>query len=168
MDATEPIKLLLMGESGVGKTSFLSCFVCEKIDSFPQFYRKSLSIDELGGRTITFDIWDTPSQKNFSVVAKVFCKNARAAIFIYDITQKKSFDEIKNFYYQQIKKFAPKDIVLGIAANKCDLNKEEQVSKEEEKQFADEIGAIFEETTKENNTGIQRLFKRISCKILKS
>ena len=54
---------------------------------------------------------------------------------------------------------------MGIAANKSDLNKEEQVSKEEAKQFADEIGAVFEETTKENNTGIERLIKRIACKI---
>ena len=99
MNDTEPVKLIILGEYGVGKTSLLSCFINEKLDSFPRFYRKSLSIDELGGRSITFEIWDTMSQEKQKPISKFYYKNAGVIILVYDITQKKSFDEMKNYWY---------------------------------------------------------------------
>ena len=107
-------------------------------------------------------------QEKYRSLTKLFYKDAGVIILVYDITQKKSFDEMKNYWYEELKKYAPKNIILGVAANKCDLYMEEQVPTEEAKKFTNDIGAIFEFTSNKNKTDIEKLFKRIGCKILDS
>ena len=165
---SDSLKTILLGEYGVGKTSIISRLMNPnnkelKTTTRIEYASKILSIGE---KCIKLFIWDTMGQEKYRTLNKYFYKDSGVIILVYDITQKKSFDEIKNYWYQQIKNFAPKDIVLGIAANKCDLYMEQQVSSEEAKKFADDIGAIFQLTTNRNNSGIEELFKRIGCKIL--
>ena len=119
-------------------------------------------------KTIKFDIWDTAGQEKFRSLAQIFYKDAKAIIFVYDITDKKSFDELVNYWYPKVKENCSSDIILGLAGNKDDLYENEQVTIEEAKEFADKIGAIYKKTSALNNTNIQIMFECISKKYIDS
>ena len=117
-------------------------------------------------KCVKFEIWDTAGQEKYRSLTKIFYKDARIAILVYDITRKDSFEELKNYWYAQLKESSPDNIIIGIAANKCDLYDNEQVPEDEARAFANEIGAIFKLTSANTNTGIEELFKAVGCKIL--
>ena len=163
-------KVVLIGESGVGKTCILDQFINqefhEELESTitAQFCRKDFEFPD--GKKISLDIWDTAGQEKYRALAKIFYKDAKAIILVYDVTSKKSFDEIKNYWYEQIKQLGSENIVIAIAANKYDLYEEKQVSNEEGEEFAKSIGAIFVSTSAKNASGINDLFENIAHKII--
>ena len=97
---------------------------------------------------------------------KFFYKDAAVCILVYDITKRKTFDNLKSYWYEQLKENSGKNIVVGIAGNKCDLYEEEEVSEDEARQFAESVGAVFELTSAQNNTGINELFLECGYKYL--
>ena len=163
-------KVVLIGESGVGKTCIIAQFTNGKFDPntvtslTAQYIRKNVDLPD--GETITFDIWDTAGQEKYRALAKIFYKDARAIVLVYDVTSVKSFEEIKNYWYEQIKQLGSDNIVIAIAANKYDLYEEKQVSNEDGEEFAKSIGAIFVSTSAKNDSGIKALFESIATKIL--
>ena len=166
------VKAVLLGESGVGKTCIIARFINNTFENNimsttgASYAGKTMSFDEFGGKCIKFEIWDTAGQEKYRALTKIFYKDAGVAILVYDITRKESFDEIKDYWYNQIKECAPKNIVIGIAANKCDLYDNEQVSEDEARNFANEIGAVFKLTSASTNQGIEELFKGVGCRVL--
>ena len=109
-------KVVLLGESGVGKTSIISRFINnvfgENIISTTgaSYAGKTMTFDEFEGKAIKFEIWDTAGQEQYRSLTKIFYKDAPAAILVYDITRKDSFLELKNYWYDQVKETAPKNI----------------------------------------------------------
>ena len=107
-------KVCLVGETGVGKTCIINRFVKNEfnIDEIPTaaaaYAQKNVQLDN--DKIIKFHIWDTAGQEKYRSIAKIFYKNAKAAILVYDITSQKSFDEIKNYWYDQIKNNTPESI----------------------------------------------------------
>ena len=101
-------KVVLIGESGVGKTCITSFFMYEtfNIDELTttaaSFVSKTIKFQDFNG-SIKFDIWDTAGQENYRAIAKIFYKSANAAILVYDTTNKKSFEEVKKYWYKQLK-----------------------------------------------------------------
>ena len=101
-------KVVLVGETGVGKTSVTSYFIYktfnenEESTNTATFAQKSIEIKEIN-KTIEFDIWDTAGQEKYRSLTKFFYNEAKAAILVYDITNKKSFQEIKNYWCNEIK-----------------------------------------------------------------
>ena len=87
-------------------------------------------------------------------------------ILVYDITRRESYDNLKNFWYKEIKDNGEKDIVLGIAGNKSDLYDEEAVPEPEAREFAKSINAIFALTSAQNNSGVDKLFHDMGNKFL--
>ena len=166
------VKAVLLGESGVGKTCIIARFINNTFENNimsttgASYAGKTMAFDEFGGKCIKFEIWDTAGQEKYRALTKIFYKDAGVAILVYDITRKESFDELKDYWYNQIKECAPKNIVIGIAANKCDLYDNEQVSEDEARNFANEIGAVFKLTSASTNQGIEDLFKGVGCKVL--
>ena len=166
------IKVVLLGETGVGKTCIIGRFINNTFENNimsttgASYAGKTMSFDEFGGKCIKFEIWDTAGQEKYRSLTKIFYKDAAVAILVYDITRKESYEELKNYWYNQLKECSPSNIVIGIAANKCDLYDNEQVSEDEARKFADEIGAVFKLTSANTNTGIEDLFKTIGCKVL--
>jgi len=102
-------KVVFIGESGVGKTSIISRYNFNEFSSqhnkstMAQFSRKEIFIKDYN-RSINFDIWDTAGITNQRNVAKIFYKDASTIILVYDITNKKSFEEIKNYWIKDIRK----------------------------------------------------------------
>ena len=162
------IKVVLLGESAVGKTSIITRFVENK---FKQDTMSSLSANfvskkiEIGNnKSIKFDIWDTAGQEKYRALAKIFYQDSKIVILVYDITNKNSFNELKNYWYEKVKENSSSDVIFAIAGNKCDLYEKEEVEKTEGEKFAKEIGAIFHETSALNSNGINELFTDIAMK----
>ena len=165
----ESLKVVLLGESGVGKTSIISQLMEQEFNdeqtatTGATFSTKTMVFDNKG---ICFEIWDTAGQEKYRALTKMFYKDAGAAILVYDITRQTSFEELKNYWANQVRENAPKKIVLAVAANKSDLIDTEQVDEKTGRAFAKEIGAIFKSTSAKNQKGIEELFKDIGNKYL--
>ena len=145
------IKLAFIGQSTVGKTSLITQYTKK---TFADIYLSTIGADQIikelkldNGLNVKLNIWDTAGQERFRSVNAIFLKGAQIVIMVYDITKRDTFDEIKNYWYNNIKNIIGKDTIIGIAGNKSDLYENEQVTKEEGQQYAQEIKAIFKETT---------------------
>ena len=163
-------KVVIVGEAGVGKTCIMKQFIEDKFDEEEmtsltiQFRRKQIELTN--GENITFDIYDTAGQEKYRSIAKLYYKNARVVILVYDITSKKSFEVMQSYWYEQVKDIPTENLILAIAANKSDKYEERQVENEDGEEFADKINAIFVETSAKNDSGIDKLFENIGYKIL--
>ena len=166
----ETVKVVLIGESGVGKTSIISRYTTNTFDpqtltsSSAQFLTKTINLNE--NTSIKFDIWDTAGQEKFKSLAKIFYKDAKVIILVYDITNKPSFETLKNYWYKEIMDNSVSDLILALVGNKSDLYENEQVTDKEGKLFAKEINAIFKSTSALSNRGINSLFTDIAKKCL--
>ena len=164
----ESFKVVLVGESGVGKTSIITQFIDQTFQEDIQsttggtFSTKSVVCD--GGKILKFEIWDTAGQEKYRSLTTMFYKDANAAVMVYDVTRKDSFEEMKNYWAIQIKDNSPENIILAIAANKSDLIEQETVDEEEARNFAKELNAIFVTTSAKSSEGINSLFEEIAKK----
>ena len=164
-------KIVLLGDSGVGKTCLISRFISGQFDANvnstngASYASKKVEYPELG-KSLVLDIWDTAGQEKYKSLTKFFYKDAAMVVLVYDITRRESFDNLKNFWYKEIKEHGEKDIVLGIAGNKSDLYDDEAVPEKEAREFADSIDAIFTLTSAQNNSGVNKLFENIGKKFL--
>ena len=167
----ESVKVVLLGESGVGKTCIISQFIEHKFDQSvlaslsAQFVSKTIEYIDFG-KAIKFDIWDTVGQERFRSMAKIFYKDAKVIIFVYDITSQKSFDALQNFWQGEIKNNCNGDPLIAVVGNKSDLYEIQNVDNSTAKEFAKKIGAIFQLTSAKNNDGISNLFDNIGKKYL--
>ena len=156
-------KVVLLGDSGVGKTCIISRYISGAFDqntpttNGASYASKILEFPKLN-KKISLDIWDTAGQEKYKSLTKFFYKDAAVAILVYDITQKDTFESMKKYWYQQLQEFGSKKIILGIAGNKCDMYEREEVTENDAKEFAESKGAFFEITSAKNNTGINELF----------
>jgi Ras-related protein Rab-5C len=163
-------KVVLLGETGVGKTSIISRYVHNNFSEVlmsttgASFATKKLEIDS--EHKIKFQIWDTAGQERFRSLAKIFYQNASVAVLVYDITRRDTFDKIKNFWIKEIKENAPSDIILALAGNKSDNYENEVVNLSEGKKLAKEIDAIFQSTSAMLSHGIDELFLSIGKKFM--
>ena len=164
----ESFKVVLIGETGVGKTSIITQFIDQTFQEDQQsttggtFSTKSVICD--GGKILKFEIWDTAGQERYRSLATMFYKDANAAIMVYDVTRKETFEELKNYWAGQVKDNAPEKIILVIAGNKSDLIEQETVDEGEARNFAKELNAIFISTSAKSSEGINNLFEEIAKK----
>ena len=165
----EILKIVLIGEASVGKTSIIYQFIDkvfqEDIQSTVGGTFNSKLFRCNNNKIINLEIWDTAGQERYRCVTKMFYKEANVAILVYDITSKATFDELKNYWVEQVREASPKDIILVIVANKSDLFELEQVDEEEVRNYAKEINAEFFLTSAKDRYSIINLFKSIAKKI---
>ena len=167
MSAVETVKVVLLGEAGVGKTCIISQFISGVFDPdtisslSAQFITKNMELKNIK-KVIKFDIWDTAGQERFRALAKIFYKDAKVICLVYDITSKKTFEELKEFWYeQQTKLNVDGEPIFAVVANKNDLYENQQVKDEEGKEFAKSINGIFQSTSAKSDSGITNLFENI-------
>ena len=165
----EEVKLVLIGESGVGKSSIIKQFSSHVFDPdidssiSSKVVSKTLEIREMK-RIIKFNIWDTAGQEKYRSIAKIFYKDAKIIILVYNIVNKESFESLKSYWYPEVKSSAFSDVILAVVGNKHDLYNNSQVSDEEARNWADSIGAIFQYTSAKSNSGIDLLFENLAKK----
>ena len=102
-------KVVLIGESGVGKTSIISRFINDTFDeglvttTGASYAGKDMIFKDYNNQLVKFEIWDTAGQEKYRSLAQIFYKDSQIAILVYDITNEESFEEIQNYWYQQLK-----------------------------------------------------------------
>jgi Ras-related protein Rab-6A len=159
------IKLILVGNSDVGKSSIISQYVNKEISDTHLSTitnEKLKKIVKIKDKELELDIWDTVGQENFRSVNKIFMKKAEIVLLVYDITNRKSFDELEFWYEQVIENCSDSIVVIAIAANESDLYEEQNVDFGEGKEFAKKKSInIIEETSSLDFENIDSLFNKI-------
>ena len=170
MSISENIKVVLLGEPGVGKTCIINRFSYDKYNEktvssiSAQFITKNFKLEDLN-KEIKFEIWDTAGQEKFHSLAKIFYKDAKVICLVYDITLRESFEKMKSYWYEQeVLLNADGQPIFAVVGNKYDLYESSQVSNEEALEFAKSIRAIFQYTSAKQSSGINELFNKIGNK----
>ena len=144
------IKIILLGNTETGKTSLITAYDGKPFSEASlstigaQFLKKEIIINK---KKYNLQIWDTAGQEKYRSVNKIYIKGSRIVLFVYDVTNESSFLDLQTFWVDYIDKILGKGITLGIVGNKIDLLEEVEVSTEKGRNFADEIGAFFIETS---------------------
>ncbi|KAL8552834.1 hypothetical protein ACS0TY_001500 [Phlomoides rotata] len=160
-------KLLLIGDSGVGKSCLLLRFAD---DSYLESYISTIGVDfkirtvEQDGKTIKLQIWDTAGQERFRTITSSYYRGAHGIIVVYDVTDQESFNNVKQ-WLNEIDRYASDNVNKLLVGNKCDLTAQKVVSTETAKAFADEIGIPFMEASAKNATNVEQAFMAMSAAI---
>jgi small GTP-binding protein len=164
------IKVALIGDSSIGKTSIINRY-CKNI--FDQSIGSTLGanysqkIIEKDGKKIRLDLWDTAGQEKYRAIGRHFYRESFIVCLVYDITNKKSFENIKSIWYPEIMEHGEKLKIISLIGNKNDKYLEEDVDEKSVKEFADEIQAVYKKTSALDNTGIEYLFDELISKYIK-
>merc|ERR1712032_667118 len=142
-------KLLLIGDSGVGKTCILFRF---SDDAFNTTFISTIGIDfkiktiDINGKRVKLQIWDTAGQERFHTITTSYYRGANGIMLVYDITNAKSFDNIHN-WLRNIEQHASEDVEKMLLGNKCDMEDKRVIPKQRGEMLAREHGIKFFETS---------------------
>ncbi|XP_027337944.1 ras-related protein RABA5b-like [Abrus precatorius] len=171
-------KIVLIGDSAVGKSNLLSRFARNEFDSNSkatigvEFQTQVVDID---GKEVKAQIWDTAGQERFRAVTSAYYRGAVGALVVYDISRRCTFDSIKR-WLDELTTQNDSTIARMLVGNKCDLENIREVSTEEGKSLAEAEGLFFMETSALDSTNVQTAFEivireiynNISRKVLNS
>ena len=161
------IKLLLIGDSGVGKSCLLLRF---SDDSFTTSFITTIGIDfkiktiQLDGKTIKLQIWDTAGQERFRTITTAYYRGAMGILLVYDVSDEQSFQNIRN-WIRNIEQHAADGVNKVLVGNKCDMVAEKVVETSRAQALADEYGIQFFETSAKNNINVDEAFYAIAREI---
>mmetsp|Transcript_1364 Transcript_1364/g.2476 ORF Transcript_1364/g.2476 Transcript_1364/m.2476 type:complete len:254 (+) Transcript_1364:1243-2004(+) len=155
-----PLQLLMIGDSGVGKTCLLLRYAN---DSFSPTFITTIGIDfkiknvDIDGKRIKLQIWDTAGQERFRTITTSYFRGAQGILLVYDVTDRRSFESIRN-WVSQIQQHADVHVNKILVGNKCDMLDEKVVSTEEGQKLAKEFGIDFFECSAKNNINVEQAF----------
>ncbi|OEL32215.1 GTP-binding protein YPTM1, partial [Dichanthelium oligosanthes] len=162
-------KLLLIGDSSVGKSCFLLRFAD---DSYVDSYISTIGVDfkihtiEMDGKTIKLQIWDTAGQERFRTITSSYYRGAHGIIIVYDITDMESFNNVKQ-WLSEIDRYANDSVCKLLVGNKCDLAESRAVETAVAQAYADEIGIPFLETSAKESINVEEAFLAMTAAIKK-
>ena len=159
---TQNIKIALIGDSGVGKSSIALRYTMNEFnDNYNSTGGASYStkIIQYGNDTIQLDIWDTAGQEKFRSLGRQFYKDAFIVILVYDITNKQTFINLSKIWYPELKNSGESNPVIGVAGNKSEqYESEETVNEEEARKYSESINGVFELVSAKTGNNIDILF----------
>eukprot|EP00598_Pedospumella_elongata_P006685 CAMPEP_0184983328 /NCGR_PEP_ID=MMETSP1098-20130426/12574_1 /TAXON_ID=89044 /ORGANISM="Spumella elongata, Strain CCAP 955/1" /LENGTH=206 /DNA_ID=CAMNT_0027507137 /DNA_START=101 /DNA_END=721 /DNA_ORIENTATION=+ len=173
-DAPREVKVVMVGESGVGKSSLTIRFVSNHFKEHGQptigasFLSKTLALQT--GGAIKFNIWDTAGQEKYRSLASLYYRGVDIAIIVYDITNRNSFEQVQDYWVQELQHqcFGSGGLQIAIVGNKSDLVDKRQVQEAEGKQLAADFGAVFYETSAKSSSSIEELFVTLALDLPES
>jgi len=165
------LKILIIGESGVGKSSLLLRFTDDAFD--PEisatigvdFKVKVISID---GNKVKLAIWDTAGQERFRTLTPSYYRGGQGAILVYDVTSRESFQKVEDWLNELETYTTNHDMIKMLVGNKCDKEDERQVSKEEGIKCARKYQMMFIEASAKTKEGVQCAFEELVEKVIQT
>ncbi|KAK4369220.1 hypothetical protein RND71_013012 [Anisodus tanguticus] len=171
-------KIVVIGDSAVGKSNLLSRF---SRDEFDHNSKATIGVEfqtqvvEIDGKEIKAQVWDTAGQERFRAVTSAYYRGAVGALVVYDISRKTTFENIKR-WLDELNTHCDTTVARMLVGNKCDLENIRDVSVEEGKNLAEEEGLFFIETSALDSTNvntafeivIREIYKNVSRKVLNS
>lgn len=171
VEGAEPdylLKIILVGDSGVGKTNILNQFVRNQFNPDSkatvgvEFTTKTVQID---GKTVKAQIWDTAGQERYRAVTASYYKGASGAMLVYDITNSISFNSVRK-WLKEIQDNSDNKATVMLVGNKCDLDSSRSIPLEEARALADKENMLFLETSAMSAENIQQAFSALLSTIL--
>ncbi|KAK8791287.1 hypothetical protein WA171_002234, partial [Blastocystis sp. BT1] len=163
------IKLLMIGDSGVGKTCLLMQYAS---NTFIKTFITTIGIDfkiktvNVCGKTVKLQIWDTAGQERFRTITTSYVRGSEGILLVYDVTDRNSFESISS-WMEQISQHADSSVNKILIGNKCDLEAQRAVSTEEGKKLAEKFGIPFAETSAQTNTNVDEAFMSLAEAVVK-
>ncbi|KAH8741900.1 rab1a protein [Cryptosporidium ryanae] len=160
-------KLVLIGDSGVGKSCLLLRFAD---DSFTDSYITTIGVDfrfrtiKIGDKVIKLQIWDTAGQERFRTITSAYYRGADGVVLVYDTTSSSSFEHIDD-WVTEVNRYTT-DSTKILVGNKCDLESQKMIDVSKGKKKAQELGIDFMEASAKNSTNVEECFINISRKLL--
>lgn len=165
-------KLVLLGESAVGKSSVVYRFIKETFEEFREstigaaFLTQSVRVTNAHGENVTvkFEIWDTAGQERYRSLAPMYYRNAQCAVVVYDITRESSLAKAKHWVGELRKQNNSQTngkMVIALVGNKTDMEAERQVDKNEAFEYSREEGLLFFEVSAKTGQGVREVFEHI-------
>lgn len=164
------MKLLMVGDSGVGKSCLLLRFVDDK---FNATFITTIGIDfkiktiELDNTKIRLQIWDTAGQERFRTITTAYYRGAMGIIIVYDVCNQSSFDRVET-WYKTVQEHAKEDAQVIIVGNKCDQEDLRVVSTQQGEQLAEKLGVPFIEASAKSGLNVSEVFYTLSRKIVET
>lgn len=166
------LKILLLGDSGVGKTCLLTRFAH---DSFDDRVASTIGVDFAVKRLIVYDkrckltIWDTAGQEKFRTLTSTFYRGAKGIILVYDVTRPDTLAHLEEQWMRELELYGTElDAVRMVVANKVDMADARRVTWAEGSDFARRHGCLFVETSAKTNEAVGQAFEELVIKILET
>jgi small GTP-binding protein len=162
------VKILMVGESGVGKTCLIKRFIKNE---FSLTHLSTIAIDfkmkvlKVQNTMLKLQIWDTAGQERFNTLTAGFFKGSDGVVVTYSVTERKSYDNV-NKWMNQIHSLAPKNVRIVLVGNKIDMQEQREVTVEEGKAMAQKYDAVFFETSAKSGENVEQVFNKLAEDIL--
>lgn len=162
-------KLVLIGDSGVGKSCLLLRFAD---DAFTESYISTIGVDfrfrtvKMDKKTVKLQIWDTAGQERFRTITSAYYRGADGIIMVYDTTSSDSFDHV-NDWLKEVNRYASEGTCKLLVGNKCDRTADRAVTTEQAKEFADDLGVAFLETSAKTAKNVEEAFLTMAGELIK-
>ena len=158
--SAEKFKIVLLGEGRVGKTSILLRYTKGEYDERQVSTNQASYLDKkltVNGINVHLSIWDTAGQERFHALGPIYYRDADAALLVYDITDKESFNRVRK-WVKELRKIVGNDIIIVVAGNKIDLEKQKSIPEEEAMKYVQSVEATHFYTSAKLNRGIDAVF----------
>ena len=156
-------KIILIGDTSVGKTNILSRYINDKFSETSKStvgVELATKVENYNNKKIKIQIWDTAGQERYKSITTSYYKGAKGAFIVYDITKKESFKNVDK-WIKDLKEFGDEDVTILIIGNKCDLEDEREVSIEEVKKKAELFDIGYCETSALKSKNIDYAFQTL-------